>query len=317
MVFKLNLSNHLKVFVIDEITGERLCACGCGYVVEEKMPILSIQEDLHKDSKNSNLRIGPQHTNLMHDGGLSTVINKFNVDVNKSKISTENKVMFYRLRTYDKWSTGTSNNPNKRLMYNGLQQLQRICDTMGFNYSFKENAGVFYKKIVSTGLSKGRKVEYFAAVCCYLICKQLGMAITIHDFADKLQLSSKTLFEYDYLISSRTDFTKNTNSPTTAFVTQFANKLSMKNNVVLLAIRIIDLATVKGLTGGKNPKTIAAAALYLACNDIYGKASSINHSKRRFSSGEIADVSEIHQPSIRSAVYEIKELVIQEGLIKP
>ena len=81
------------------------------------------------------------------------------------------------------------------------------------------------------------------------------------------------------------------------YVPRFASKIGLSNEVQSKAIEIIEKAKQNGLTSGKGPTGVAAAALYIA-SVLIGE---------RKTQREIAEVSGVTEVTIRNRYKELSE----------
>ncbi|MEM3812189.1 MAG: transcription initiation factor IIB, partial [Thermoplasmata archaeon] len=80
-----------------------------------------------------------------------------------------------------------------------------------------------------------------------------------------------------------------------SYITQFCNRLALDKNVVTEAEEIVRKASEMGLTSGKGPTGVAAAAIYIA-------STTLNQQKTQ---KEIADVAGVTEVTIRNRYKEI------------
>jgi len=85
----------------DDVTGEQFCS-KCGYVVSEKSQESGPEwRSFQKDGGADPARTGAPSSLMIHDMGLSTVINPLNKDASGKPLSTSMKSTIERLRTWD------------------------------------------------------------------------------------------------------------------------------------------------------------------------------------------------------------------------
>ena len=83
----------------DEVTGEQFCG-KCGYVIDGKSQESGPEwRSFQKDGGADPARTGAPSSLMIHDMGLSTVINPLNKDASGKPLSTSMKSTIERLRT--------------------------------------------------------------------------------------------------------------------------------------------------------------------------------------------------------------------------
>ena len=109
----------------DNDTGERFCG-KCGYVVSEKLNESGPEwRSFQTESGSNPARTGAPLSLLIHDMGLSTVINPINKDATGKPLSTSMKSTIERLRTWDSRSkVNASADRNLRQALTGLAMLK-------------------------------------------------------------------------------------------------------------------------------------------------------------------------------------------------
>lgn len=301
----VNLKQHLKLEILDKISGDLVCGCGCGYIIQEKTPTLEYQEGFDIESINHNFRTGLPSSKFLHDGGLSTIISPFNTDYLHSKLPIENYMIYNRLRVIDSWCRILTGDKSKRRMSLGLECISRICNVMALDHKVQENTSVFYRKMVSDDWTRARKYLPFCAACCYLICKEMGKSVSTNDFIVKLNLNQSIFMKYIHLIISENK--QVIVSLPNNYLTNIANQLQLKQNILLLADQIMKIAVETGLTGGKNPKGVAASCILLAHDKIEGSY----HKREIFLVSDLVDAAQVTDVTIR----EFKKEMIQDPRI--
>ena len=122
----------------DNDTGERFCG-KCGYVVSEKLNESGPEwRSFQTESGSNPARTGAPSSLLMHDMGLSTVINPINKDATGKPLSTSMKSTIERLRTWH--SRSQSHEPEDRNLRQALNELTRMKDKITLSTNVLEKA---------------------------------------------------------------------------------------------------------------------------------------------------------------------------------
>ncbi len=133
-----------------------------------------------------------------------------------------------------------------------------------------------------------------------LLCHLCKIPRTLQEIADVARVDQKEIGRSYRFIASRLNIASD---PTKAvdYVTRFISELNLTNSVAEKTMDIIKLAERKGLTSGKCPTGVAAAAIYLA---------SVFFKERR-TQREIARVSQVTEVTVRN---RFKELITRLDL---
>ncbi len=267
----------------------------CGLVIDEHIMDTGPEWrafDSEQISKKS--RVGAPMTYMLHDKGLSTVIDWRNKDHTGKDISPKRRAQIYRLR---KWQQRirVSNSTERNLAY-ALTELDRVASRIDLPRNVKEIAAVVYRRAVEKGLIRGRSIEGVTAAAIYAACRQCKVPRTLDEIADSSKLNRKEIGRTYRYISRQLGISL---SPTTPidYVPRFGSELNLKGDVQSKAIEILKKAMEKELTSGRGPTGIAAAAIYIA---------SVLLGERR-TQREVADVAGITEVTIRNRYKELAE----------
>ncbi len=267
----------------------------CGLVIDEQIMDSGPEWrafDSEQTTKKS--RVGAPMTYMLHDKGLSTVIDWRNKDYSGRELSPKRKAQVYRLR---KWQQRirVSNSTERNLAY-ALTELDRVASRINLPRNVKEIAAVVYRKAVEKKLIRGRSIEGVTAASIYAACRQCKVPRTLDEIADTAKLNRREIGRTYRYISRELGLSL---SPTTPidYVPRFGSELDLKGEIQSKAIEILKKAMKKELTSGRGPTGIAAAAIYIA---------SVLHGERR-TQREVADVAGITEVTIRNRYKELAE----------
>ncbi len=267
----------------------------CGLVIDEQIMDSGPEWrafDSEQTTKKS--RVGAPMTYMLHDKGLSTVIDWRNKDYSGRELSPKRKAQVYRLR---KWQQRirVSNSTERNLAY-ALTELDRVASRINLPRNVKEIAAVVYRKAVEKKLIRGRSIEGVTAASIYAACRQCKVPRTLDEIADTAKLNRREIGRTYRYISRELGLSL---SPTTPidYVPRFGSELNLTGEIQSKAIEILKKAMERGLTSGRGPTSIAAAAIYIA---------SVLHGERR-TQREVADVAGITEVTIRNRYKELAE----------
>lgn len=287
--------------VFDSQRGQLCCAC-CGLVLKERI-INPGAEWRAFDSKQreKRTRVGAPMTNTLHDKGLTTMIGFRNKDYAGRKISSTMQSRIYRLRIWQK-RIRVSDAKERNLTF-ALTELERMASFLGLPKNIRESAAKIYREAVKKQLIRGRSIEGVAAASLYAACRQNKIPMLLQEIAESARVNKKEISRSYRFVANKLNLMAHPNKACD-FVNRFTSDLSLSPEVTKKAYKIIELAERKGLTNGKGPTGVAAAAIYLA---------SIFHKERR-TQRDIAKISQVTEVTVRN---RFKELITKLNINLP
>ena len=280
----------------DPLRGEIVCS-KCGYVVSEKLMDSGPEwRAFDADQRQQRERTGAPTTYSLHDKGLSSVIDKRDVDITGKRLDPRRTSQFYRLRKWD--SRSKIQKSKDRHLLTALSDIERIAGLLNLPKNIRESASLVYRKVVDNGLARGRSIELLSAAVIYIVCRQFQVPRTLEEIAEATKLSSKDIGRSYRLITRRLDISLPPVSPIN-YVPRFGSELGIPGPVQQQAIEILKQVLSQGLASGKGPMGIAAAALYMACLEANLKKTQ----------KEVAQAAGVTEVTIRNRFKEISELL--------
>jgi transcription initiation factor TFIIB len=281
-----------KRILRDYTRGDTICG-DCGLIINDLM-IDSGPEwrAFTAEEKRDRSRVGSPMTYRMPDKGLSTTISRSDRDAYGRKLSPKRRAQIYRLR---KWQIRTRVHSSiARNLAQAMPELNRIASQIGIPRDIRETAAVVYRRALEKGLVRGRSIESMVAAAVYLACRLHKIPRPLDEVESVARVNRKELAHCVRLILRGLDL-KIPRPSATDFISRFANELSMSGESQKRALQVIERASEIGITGGKDPTGLAAAALYIA---------GILAGERR-AQREIAEVAHVTEVTIRNRYKEI------------
>jgi transcription initiation factor TFIIB len=191
--------------------------------------------------------------------GSRTVIPRFGSDVPADK-----KQKYYRLAKIQRSTTSTF----ERNLSIAQPKLLGYASNLGLPRSITEEALRIYKEVVNKKLTMGRSINNLVAGSIYAAIRLNDLPRTVDEIAEVTQISEKTITKAYRLIVSNLKILL-TSTPVIQFVSRFGEELELSPQVQIRANELINKAKENGLrTMGKDPKGLAAAALYVAAKEL-------------------------------------------------
>ena len=245
----------------DSGRGEVNCS-KCGMVLEESLVDLGPEwRAFDHEQRDKRTRVGVPTTMTMHDKGLPTVIDWRNKDSNGRNIPESNWAQMYRLRKLQK-KIRVSGSGERNLAL-ALSVIDRNSSRLSLPRSVREDASVIYRNAVSKKLIRGRSIEGVVAASIYTACRRCNVPRTLDEIAEACTISKKEVGRTYRFLTRELNIKLEPTSPAD-YVPRFASKIGLSKDAETKSISIIKMAVKKGLTSGRGPIGVAAAALYIA-----------------------------------------------------
>jgi len=250
--------------VTDQSTGEMFCG-KCGFVVTDKISDTGAEWRSFANDDSNRTRVGAGTSLTMHDMGLSTVIGAVNKDATGKPLSASVKSSIERLRTWD--SRSQAHSSADRNLRQALNEMSKLKDKLALTNAVIEKAAYIYRKAMERKLVRGRSIQGLVAACLYASCRNTGTPRTLDDIANGINIKRKDVARCYRLIYRELELKMPVVDPVKG-VSRIASIAGLGEKSKRKAITILNQARRMGLTAGKDPMGIAAAALYLACISI-------------------------------------------------
>ena len=178
-------------FVSDYVTNEVICG-KCGVVISSKTIDFGPEWRAFTIQQREKLpRTGAPTNLMMHDRGLSTIIDWKNIDGTGKRMTSNQKYKFYRLR---KWNRRTKiNEYNHRNLAYALGYISAIGNKLDLPKNVIETASSLYRKMMQKAGSRGRSIKSLAGSTIYAACRQCNVIRTLDDIAECTELSKKEM----------------------------------------------------------------------------------------------------------------------------
>jgi transcription initiation factor TFIIB len=282
----------------DPLRGEIICS-KCGYVLQDRLIDTGPEwRAFDSDQRRQRERTGAPATYSLHDKGLSSVIDKRDVDITGKRLTPKKTSQFYRLRRWD--SRSKMQKSKDRHLVTALADIERIAGLLDLPKNIREAASLLYRQVVERGLARGRSIELLSAAVIYVTCRRFRVPRTLEEIADATKLTSKEVGRSYRFVCRRLDISLPPVSPVD-YVPRFGSALGIPEPIQQRSIEILRKVISMGIGSGKGPMGIAASALYWACLE----------SGYKKTQKEVAKAAGVTEVTIRNRFKEIAELLDQ------
>ena len=282
----------------DYARGETICS-NCGIVLSfRNIDQGSEWRAFSNEELNKRSRIGSPSTFTVHDKGLSTVIDWHNKDAFGRQLTPKRSAQIFRLR---KWQIRMRVHSNlDRNLAVAMSELDRLSSQLGIPWGIREAAAILYRRAAEKKLIQGRSIEIMIAASLYTACRKWKVPRTLDEIARYSQGNRKEVGRCYRFMRDKLEIIIPMASPAD-FIPRFGNELILSGRTMQKAANIITLACQKGITVGKDPTSLEAAALYI---------SAILEDERRTQQA-IAKVAQVTEVTLRNRYKEfVKKLNI-------
>lgn len=240
--------------------GEEVC-CECGLVISNDIVDHGAEWRAFELSEFSRSRAGQALTPALWDGGQSTSFNCFRDGTGKPlALKTADKM--YRLKKYDNRSK--VNDTQTRNLSIAMAELSRLATSIHLSDTAKNNAAILYRKALNRDMIRGRSIDSFVAACVYATCRLHAIPRPLKTIAKESHRDVGDVARTYRLLIVEMGLKMPLNE-SEKFVPGIASRLNLKRGTEQQAVDILRVAKQKQELTGKDPRGLAAAALYLAC----------------------------------------------------
>lgn len=247
-----------------------------------------------QEQRDKRARVGAPLTFTIHDKGLSTMIDWRNRDSYGKDLAPKRRAQIYRLRKWQR-RIRVSDATERNLAY-ALSELDRMASSLGLPRTVREIAAMLYRRAVEQRLIRGRSIEGVAAAALYAACRQSRIPRTLDEVAEVSRVGKKEIGRSYRFIARELRLSIPPTSPID-YVPRFISELKLLGEVQAEAVQILKMAASQGLTSGRGPTGVAAAAIYVA--------SVLGNSRR--TQREVAAVARVTEVTVRNRYKELVE----------
>lgn len=214
------------------------------------------------ESKDNRQRVGAPNSLAFHDMGLSTIIGNENQDSMGRRLDASITSSMQRLRLWD--ARTRANSPNQRNLMRAFSELRKLKHKLGLTEAVVEKAAYVYRKAEEKQMIRGRSISSMLAAAIYMACREMQTPKSIREMTEMTEVKSKALSHCYRLLVLELDITVPLIDPT-KYVAQIANKAGISEKTKRIGISVMQDIIKNEVSAGKNPVSLAAAVLYLAC----------------------------------------------------
>jgi transcription initiation factor TFIIB len=280
--------------IFDESAGETVCS-QCGTVTSERQ--MTIEKEL-KTKERSRMPFSLVYP----DKGLSTVITYSNTDAYGTSLSQDQISSINKIRYYDRMSDSKNHIRNLK---NAFSVMAALKDKLNLTDPIIERSAYYYRKTLSSGLIKGRSIKEMVVASVYAACKEMDIPRRLEDISEAAD-ADKIFAGRCFRVMSRELSINPSNVDANRYLSKVAENAEVSQKTYRTALDMLDMVKKDTISYGKDPKALAAAALYGAC---------MIEEKDKVSQARIAQAGGISVVTLRKRVLDISKVFpeIQNG----
>jgi transcription initiation factor TFIIB len=275
----------------DELNGEIVCA-KCGLVRTEGVLNFGPEWRAFTPSESAKRERATPTPYSAFDRGLYTRF-KEGKDANGVTLTPEQLQKWRRLRRFD---FRTKSDDNKiRNLNQATIEIERYTDKLHLPRNIKDKSIHIYRKALKEDLIRGRTISDFVTASIYAACRKSKVPKSLSDISKASGRSVKDISRTYRLLLRSLKLRMPIDTPM-KFVPKIASSLNIDLETERITIESLKKASEKKLLIGKDPRSMATAALYMACK--------IN--KRKVTQKKLADAAGISTVSLRNRLRELE-----------
>jgi len=240
--------------------GEEVCT-NCGCVLNDTALNRGLNgENYYHHRATNTRRHGTGAKPSIYDRGLNTFISG-NTDAYGTKIKQENMKQLRRLQRQDNRSK--INESAMRNLSIAMAELDRLTTVLNLPPYIKEHAAVIYRKALTKDLIRGRSIDSFVAASIYAACRMNNIPRPLKTVVEESKRLHKEVSMTYRMLVEELNLKPPIDKPL-KYIPELAAKLDIPRPTERAAIKLLLKAEETKALAGKDPRGVAAAALYLA-----------------------------------------------------
>ena len=241
--------------IFDPNSGERVCG-ECGLVLGDEMVNRGPEwRAFNSKERKKRSRIGVPRSLTHWDKGLSTSFNPREGAKNR-------RYEMWRLKKFDNRSK--LDESGMKNLSQAMNELNRIGEKLHLPAKIMERGALLYRKALKKDLIKGRTIDGFVAASIYAACRGSSVPRSLGELSAVSAEDKKDIARIYRLLIRELELKMPVDYPM-KFVPRIAASLDIDRNTDRLCIDILREAKENLVLIGKDPRGMAAAALYMAC----------------------------------------------------
>jgi len=253
--------------VSDLDVGERVCT-HCGLVIDEDVLEVSRDwKDANESGEAERRDVGFGELLYAYSGGSATSFDS-DKDVHGRQLPLESRLRMDRLKRYD--ARSRLDDTWRRNMSIAMAELDRLATALALPPGVKKQTAQIYRKALAQDLIRGRSIDDFVAASVYAACRQAEVPRPLKAVSEASGRRHDDITRTYRLLVKELRLKPPIDGPM-KFVPAISTKLNLRSETEKKAVDILRRAAERRALVGKEPRGLAAAALYIACLQVNDK----------------------------------------------
>lgn len=242
----ISCRDHPGIQLIEDSRAGDVVCPACGLVVGDRVVDVSSEWRTFSDSASDPSRVGAAENPLL-DNDLSTTIGRSTTGVeyhNRNGMSSTNRALMLAYR-----------------------DINEIAARVGLPTTIVEQSSSYYKQIHEQKRLKSRPRVAVASACIYVACRLDRAARSFKELSSISGVQARDIakcYKHICKIIKIPSQELHVHVDSGDFMSRFCSNLNLSVEVQRIATHIAAMAKEKSITDGRNPTSIAAAAIYMA-----------------------------------------------------
>lgn len=251
--------------IYDYETGEEICQT-CGLVLNDNHLDTGPEYRAYNfEETQTRSRVGKPATLTIHDKGLSTIIPSSNTDAHGRRLSPNSQAAISRLR---RWQVRCRVDSTEKSRFHAMEALDKYSDKLNIPKTTREKAAYLLQKALAVGLAKGRTINILTAACLYMACRQTNILRNLCQISRSCNLDRKQVSACYRIILNTLNVDAPPLTPPVNYISRVSTELGVTPEAQKEAYQLMQKLLGKKTKNcyiGKDPRTVAASVIYLAC----------------------------------------------------
>jgi len=278
---------------IDIRGGNNVCL-NCGLVFE-----VHLVENERRAYSNEEIEKRKQTEPRWRDFGSRTVLSTSKMDYKGNYLNAEKKTLFLRLsKIQNSLISGVERN-----FWEAKPKMKQIVSKLNIPEYIHEIAWKIYTIAAKKKLTMGRSIDGFITASIYVAIRMHEFPKVLEEISDAAMINRKIVIHaLSLLVRGILPELNITYKPISAkqLIFKFGNELGLSMDIQKNALKFLSNSLKKGLTSiGKDPKGLAASAIYLAAKSTEEKKTQT----------ELAEIAKITEVTLRTRIKEIRDRI--------
>jgi len=276
------------------IVSEREVVCrDCGVVLDAS-PTDRRPRRTRPQARDGGRATGAPLTPVHANRRLSSYIGR-RQDARGNPVSPQARRQLRRQRTQQRRA---ARGANKQTLQPGLAEIARVCAALEATSTVRESASVLFRQALTENLLYGRAYESIAGASVYLGARRVQFVRTLTEVANVSRCSNNSVRRDVRFLQRKLAVATGPVSPT-AYLPRLQSALGLDGLLVRQARQLLEVVVERNLHSGRDPKGVAAGAVYTVSQREYG---------REIDQSEVATAADVTAETVRSRFDEFGPL---------